>query len=150
YGGNDFVQVLPADSKATAFSSRLTHKIGSGIFSARYNFTDDDSIIPGVGGAIDSSIGADSRTQNLSLSFESPTSKTGVNRIGFTFGRAGLDFPMQPGSPFLFGEAPATINLARLAASIPLFPLKGVYLKPLSTPYGTFGPFGRTGPIGRL
>src|SRR5207253_6307982 len=56
----------------------------------------------------------------------------------------------QSGSPLLFGESQSTLNLGLLGSDIFDFPRKEVYLKPLVTPFGTFGPFGRTGPIGQL
>src|SRR5262249_7980149 len=115
-----------------------------------YNFTKDDSIIPSVGGAINASLGARTDTQNLSLCLESGLSNSISNQFRVSYGRTVLNFDQQPGSPLLFGETKETIDLEHLASDISNFPRKDIYLKPLVTPYGTFGPFGRTGPIGQL
>jgi hypothetical protein len=150
YGINNFTQLLPATLNGTVFSIKLTHKIGNSVLTGRYNFTDDDSIIPAVGGAINATLGTDTRTQNLSLFYDSTVSNNSFNQIRVSYGRTTLAFPPQPGSPLLFGETRETLNLGLLASDIRDFPRSDAYLRPLQTSFGTFGPFGRTGPIGQL
>src|SRR5262249_21913194 len=55
YGGNDFTQVLRADADGTVFSGKITQRFGQSVFTGRYNFTQDSSIIPSVGDAINAS-----------------------------------------------------------------------------------------------
>jgi hypothetical protein len=150
YGVNDLARVLPLTFNGTVFSIKLTHKIGNSVLTGRFNFTDDDSIIPAVGSAINATLGTDTRTQNLSLFYDSTVSSNSFNQVRFSYGRTTLAFPQQPGSPLLFGETADTLNLGLLANDIADFVRKEPYLSPLTTPYGTFGPFGRTGPIGQL
>ncbi|MBL8149793.1 MAG: TonB-dependent receptor, partial [Blastocatellia bacterium] len=152
YGLNNFTQNLRADADANIFSFKLTHKIGTSLLTGRYNFTDDNSIIPSVGGAINGAIGTDTRTQNLSLFYDSSLSNTSFNQVRFSYGRTVLAFPQQSGSPLLFGQA-SPFDPARLAAELNQFPQivrTDVFSAPVTTPFGTFGPFGRTGPIGQI
>jgi hypothetical protein len=103
--------------------------------AARYNLTDDQSVLPFTGDAINSSIAANTRTQNLSL-FLNSTPASFANALRVSFGRTALGFPADEGSPLLFGSAPS--------AQFPTL------TRTVNTSYGTFGPFGSTGPIGQL
>ena len=105
-------------------------------FAARYNLTDDQSIIPFTGDSINSSIGTNTRTQNVSL-FLNSTPAPVANALRFSFGRTALNFPPGDGSPLVFGSAPVAGFPAALTRSV-------------GTRYGTFGPFGATGPIGQV
>ena len=137
FSGNNYTQVRPGEGSGAMFSLKLDwHPASSHSFAARYNFTDDQSVIPFTSEAIDSSLGTETRTQNLSLFLNSTTSRYG-NALRFSYGRTRLDFPPQPGSPLLFGSNPSEQLPPRFAQVI-------------ETPYGSFGPFGATGPIGQL
>ena len=98
--------------------------------SGRYNFTDDDTILPVTGEAIFSSLRALVRTQNLSVIFNSTFSPKVVNQARFSYGRTTLGFEevrnpsllpstALPGEPFLL-NAPFIIN-----ATEPMFDNNG-------------------------
>ncbi|HJQ71134.1 MAG TPA: carboxypeptidase-like regulatory domain-containing protein [Blastocatellia bacterium] len=136
YGRNTYSEVLPADADGTIFSFRLDHPniraFGADhSLTGRYNFTDDDTILPVTGEAIFSSLRALTRTQNLSLIFSSTFSSRVVNQARFSFGRTTLGFEevrnsqllpssTLPGEPFLL-NAPLLIN-----ATEPMFDNGGV------------------------
>ena len=105
-------------------------------FFTRYNFTDDESLIPFTSEAINSSLGTNTRTQNVSLFLNSTTAHFG-NALRFSYGRTRLSFPPEKGSPLLFGSGPR--------AELP-----EQFDQTVETSYGRFGPFGATGPIGQL
>src|SRR5581483_8992801 len=113
------------------------------------NFTNDNSIIPSVGGAINATIGTHVRTENLSLFYDTTLAANTFNQVRFSYGRTTLSFPVQPGSPLLFGENANTLNTSELAREIGTDKTAQVYLSPVTSSFGTFGPFGRTGPIGQ-
>ena len=104
--------------------------------NARYNFTNDRSILPFTGDAINSAIGTRTRVQNLSL-FANSTLPSLVNALRISYGRTRLAFPISDGDDLIFGSAPSD----QLPAS---------FQQPIETRYGKFGPFGSTGPIGQL
>jgi hypothetical protein len=106
YGENTFTKVMPASGNGSVFSFKVTEQItADNTFNARYNFTDDDRILPSVNRAINSSIGADTRTQNLSLILDSALSSLLFNQARFSYGRTRLEFFEQPGSPFIFSSS---------------------------------------------
>jgi hypothetical protein len=106
YGANTFTQVLPANGHGTVFSSKITHEINANhTLNARYNFTDDNRVIPAVNRAISSSIDAATRTQDISLILDSALSPTLFNQARFSYGRTRLGFSGMPGSPFQFQSA---------------------------------------------
>jgi hypothetical protein len=106
YGENTFSKVLPASGKGSVFSFKVTQQItANNSFNARYNFTDDDRILPSVNRAINSSIQADTRTQNLSLILDSALSPFLFNQARFSYGRTRLDFLELDGSPFIFSSS---------------------------------------------
>ncbi len=105
-------------------------------FAARYNITDDSSVLPFTSDAIHSSLATRTRTQNLSLFLNSTTAQFG-SALRISYGRTRLAFPEEGSSPFLFGSPYNN----RLPAS---------FAQMIETAYGKFGPFGATGPIGQL
>ncbi len=125
YGRNTYSEILPADADGTIFSVRLDHPNIQAFgadhsLTGRYNFTDDDTILPVTGEAIFSSLRALVRTQNLSLIFSSTFSSKVVNQARFSFGRTTLGFEevrnsallpssTLPNEPFLL-NAPFVIN----------------------------------------
>src|SRR5262249_14729744 len=68
---NTSTQAIPADARSTISSVRLDHSLKAfgrdHILTGRYNFANDDTILPVTGEAIFSSLRALVRTQNLSL-----------------------------------------------------------------------------------
>lgn len=103
FGPNTYSEELPADGQGSIASFRLTHQFTqNNTFNARYNFTDDDRVLPSVNQAIRSTIMSDSRTQNLSLILDSALSSRLINQARFSYGRTRLDFPEYPGNPLIF------------------------------------------------
>jgi len=103
YGANTLTQVLPANGHGSVGSGRLTQVINANnTVNARYNITDDGRTLPSVNRAIDSSIQASTRTQDLSLIVDTALSPVMFNQGRFSYGRTRLDFTPRPGSPFDF------------------------------------------------
>ena len=103
YGENTYTEILPADGEGVVFSFRLTHQVTDrNAVNARYNFTDDSRILPSVNRAIRSTIGSDSRSQNLSLILDSEVTNTISSLARFSFGRTRITFPEHPTSPLIF------------------------------------------------
>ncbi len=104
YLENTFTEVLPASADGTIFSIKLDQNIKAfkkeHLFTARYNFTDDDTILPVTGEALFSSLRALVRTQNLSLFFNSPFSPRLANQFRASYGRTTLGFE-EVRNPFL-------------------------------------------------
>lgn len=111
YGANTFTEVLPASADGNIFSFKLDQNIRAfnkdHIFSARYNFTDDDTTLPVTGEALFSSMRALVRTQNLSLFFNSSLSAQLANQFRTSYGRTTLGFE-EVRDPYLI---PAGSNL---------------------------------------
>lgn len=106
YGTNTYTEILPADGRGTVLSFRLTHQVSArNALNARYNFTDDDRVLPTVNRAIRSTIGSRSRSHNLSLILDSEITDTLFNQARFSFGQTRLGFPEHPDSPFTFSGA---------------------------------------------
>ncbi len=116
YGENTYTQVLPADGRGTIFSTKLEHNLKAWgkdhTVTGRYNFTNDERIVPSVGGALFSSLIPRVGTQNLSLFLNSQLSTTTANQVRLSFGRTRLRFTEKrdaylrdakfaPGQPFL-------------------------------------------------
>ncbi len=96
YGANTYTQVLPADGSATIFSGKVDHSFKTWghdhILTARYNFTNDERIVPSVGGALFSSLIPRVGTQNLSLFLNSQLSDKLANQLRGSYGRTRLRF----------------------------------------------------------
>jgi hypothetical protein len=125
YRNNTYTEVLPASADGTIFSIKLDRNLRAfgkdHILTARYNFTDDDTILPVTGEAIFSSLRALVRAQNLALSFNSGLSARTANQFRFSFGRTNLEFEevrnrfltpstLVPNTPFLL-NAPLLLNV---------------------------------------
>ncbi|HEY3129924.1 MAG TPA: carboxypeptidase-like regulatory domain-containing protein [Acidobacteriota bacterium] len=140
FGSHTYSQVKRNEASGSVFSIKHDWYINSAhSFAARYNFTNDNSILPFTSDAINSSLATSTRTQNVSLFLNSSTPGY-ANALRFSYGRSRLAFPPEKSSPFLFGSA-VTDDFTR------------VFARPtrvLQTSYGRFGPFGATGPIGQL
>ncbi|MCI0421045.1 MAG: carboxypeptidase regulatory-like domain-containing protein [Acidobacteria bacterium] len=96
YGPATFTQILPASADGNIFSIKLDQNINAfgskHVLSGRYNFTDDDTILPVTGEALFSTLRALVRTQNLSLLFDSPLSARAANQFRLSYGRTSLKF----------------------------------------------------------
>ncbi len=93
FGPNTFTEELSASAKGTIFSGKLDHNIGKNhTLSGRYNFTDDNTILPYTGEAIFSSLRALIRTQDFAVSFNSALSNNVANQARFSYGRTSLNF----------------------------------------------------------
>ena len=96
YGPNTFTEVLPASASGNILSGKLDHNLNafgkSHSIAARYNFTDDDTILPVTGEALFSSLRALVRAQDFALSFDSALSARAANQFRFSFGRTRLNF----------------------------------------------------------
>lgn len=112
YGANTYTQSLPASGDGAIASFRLTQRFTDNHWlNARYNFGGDERQLPSVNRAINSAIEAETRSQNLSLVFDSALSDTRFNQARFSFGRTRLDFQERPGSPFIFrSDKPGAVN----------------------------------------
>jgi carboxypeptidase family protein len=103
YGNNTYTAILPADGAGSVFSLRVNHRlIGSTTLSARYNFTDDNRVLPAINRAIGSTISSATRTQNLSLIADTALSATLYSQARFSYGRTRLEFPEYPNNPSRF------------------------------------------------
>ncbi|MBX7218458.1 MAG: TonB-dependent receptor [Blastocatellia bacterium] len=110
YGANTFTRILPADAHGTLFSGRLSHQMRllgkDHAFTGRYNLTDDETIIPAVGGGLNASINSRTRTQNISLYLDTTLTASSFNQVRVSYGRTTLGFDEQPGSPYVFQSRP--------------------------------------------
>ena len=96
YRANTYTEVLPANADGTIFSGKLDHFFNAfgaeHTLSGRYNFTDDDTILPVTGEALFSSLRALVRTQNLSLILNSSGAGNVSNQLRISAGRTSLNF----------------------------------------------------------
>ncbi len=159
YGNNTFTQVLPADGHGTIFSLKLDHNFRlfgpetSHTFTARYNFTDDERMIPAVGGAIYSGVKANVGTQNLSLSLTSQLSPSMANQLRASYGRTRLQFDELRDSrltqSFFLPNEPFLLNTDLLSNfTSPDFPLPFVDMRP--SPGGGGVENRSLGPVGQI
>lgn len=137
FGLHNYSQARRSEGRGEVYSVKLDlYHSAAHSFAGRYNFTDDNSVLPFTGDAINSSLGTSTRTQNLSLFLNSVLGSYG-SALRVSYGRTRLAFPADRSSPLLFGSRPSE----RFPASL---------VRTVETPYGQFGPFGSTGPIGQL
>lgn len=105
YGPNTYTAILPADGTGTIFSGKLDQNFRwirnwTHTLTGRYNFTDDESVLPTTGDALFSSLRPQVRTQNLSLLLNTTPSSTTSNTTRFSYGRTSLSFA-EVRDPFL-------------------------------------------------
>jgi hypothetical protein len=100
YGYNTRTEILPADAAGSILSLKMDHQLKAfgkdHTLSGRYNFSNDNTILPVTGEALFSPIRSKVRTQNLSLFFDSTLSNMASNQIRVSYGRTTLnldDFP---------------------------------------------------------
>ena len=147
YGPNTFTEVLSASAKGTIFSGKLDHNIGKNhTLTGRYNFTDDNTILPVTGEGLFSSLRALVRTQNFALSFNSALSSNVANQARFSYGRTSLNFrevrdplllPSEqfPDVPFLL-NAPLIQNVTSPGTEPSFSTLSGVNTEEFTGPLG--------------
>jgi hypothetical protein len=105
YGRNTYTEVLPADGKGSIFSGKLTHRFDDrNTLYARYNFTDDNRVLPSVNRAIRSTILSNTRTQDLSLIFDRELGSKIFSQARFSYGRTRLEFSPRRDNPFIFSK----------------------------------------------
>jgi hypothetical protein len=96
YGDNTFTRILPADASGTIGSLRLDQDLTlagrAHRLAARYNLTDDQSILPVTGEALFSTMRAEVRTQNFSLVVGGTISPAINHELRLSYGRTRLDF----------------------------------------------------------
>lgn len=153
FGGNTYSQVGESRGSGWTLSDKIDWIIsGSHTFTARYNFTDDHLLIPFTGDSINSSLATDTRTHNISTYFNTVKPEFG-NTVRLSYGRTRLSFPVEKGSPLLFGSDPDDAYreavLGGLAGMEREELLKAIST-PIETEFGDFPAFGATGPIGLL
>jgi hypothetical protein len=127
YGANTYTQVLPADGSGTIFSAKLDHSFAAWghahTATGRYNFTNDERLVPVVGGALFSGLLPRVGTQNVSLFLNSQLSDKLANQLRASYGRTRLRFSEQrdaylrpstyaPQEPFLL-NAPLLGNTSK-------------------------------------
>lgn len=110
YGDNTFTKILPADGHGSVASFKVTQQVREkSTLYGRYNFTDDTRILPSVNRAINSTVRSGSRTQDLSLIFNSTLTLRLSNQARFSYGRTRIGFSDYPGSPFIFSSSSTEI-----------------------------------------
>ncbi len=156
YGANTFTQVLPANADGTIFSIKLDQNIKAfnqeHTLTGRYNFTDDDTILPVTGEALFSSLRAKVRTQNISLFFNSSPSPQLANQFRASYGRTSLRFE-EVRNPFLLPGGSGLSNPRERA-----FLLNAPYIYNTTLPgenpsfqiLDNYGTENITGPIGQV
>ncbi len=160
YGANTFSQVLPADADGTIFSLKLDHSFNKNhIFAARYNFTDDDTLLPVTGEALFSALAAKVRSQNFSFIFHSILSNRAVNEFRASWGRTSLNFDDPQLIEFSSFLKPSTFPLtnqedARFLLNAALLDENGNPISGKNTETGISNNFSAdgdgTGPIGQV
>lgn len=106
YGKNNYAQVLPADGDGTVLSAKVTQQFAPNyLLNVRYNFTDDERILPSINRAIRSSLTAQARTQNLSLIFDGQLTAKQFLQARFSYGRTRLGFAEQPDNKLIFSTS---------------------------------------------
>jgi hypothetical protein len=133
YGANTYTASLPANADAALGSIRFDHHFDKGkttnVVTARYNITDEQSILPVTGGAIFSSLEPRLRTQNLAFYISTNFTPRTSEVVRLSYGRTSAHFdpvstsgllPSQllPGTPMLL-NAPLLLNLTTPESSLP-------------------------------
>ncbi len=133
YGPNTLTRVLPASGRGTILSGKLDDNFSlrgrAQSATLRYNFTNDERIIPVTGGALFSTLKPRVRTQNLSFFLNSELSAANArrplfNQVRLSYGRTRLRFAevrdtefqipsdAYPQTPFLL-NAPLLFNVTQ-------------------------------------
>lgn len=124
YGRNTLTRVLPASGDGKILSGKINSSFKAfnreHQLTTRYNFTDDQRIIPVTGGALFSSLRPRVQTQNFSTFLNSELTGTDVkvpifNQLRLSYGRTRLAFDEVRDTEFLsrsslFPNAPFLLN----------------------------------------
>jgi hypothetical protein len=155
YGPATFTQVLPAGADGNIFSFKLDQNVNAfgrrHLLSGRYNFTNDNTVLPVTGEALFSSLRARVRTQNVSILFDSPISARAANQFRLSYGRTSLGF-REARDPFLLPGGNGLTNPKEKA-----YLLNAPYIYNASTAAGSqfqivdgFDTERLTGPLGQI
>jgi hypothetical protein len=163
YGAGNYTEVLPAGADGSIFSAKLDRNIRAfgrdHSLTGRYNFTDDDTILPVTNEALFSSLRALVRTQNFALSFNTALSSRAANQFRFSFGRTNLAFEevrnpfllpstALPNTPFLL-NAPLLVNVTLPGGDPSFLSLGGFNTESGLGPVAGLANTG-TGPVGQV
>ncbi|HXU37792.1 MAG TPA: carboxypeptidase-like regulatory domain-containing protein [Blastocatellia bacterium] len=139
FGANTFTELLAADGLGNLLSFRMTHRLAEmHTLDARYNFTDDDRILPSVNRAIRSTLESGTRSHNLSLMLNSTLSPRLYNLARFSFGRTSLSFSDYPDNPFIFSRS-STGTVGRGGSTVPFTSQTGPIGELLIEPFSPVG-----------
>jgi hypothetical protein len=104
YNKNTFTQILPSDARGHVFAFRLDRAFNgtdsksesivnrTQALSGRYNFADDDTLLPVTGGALFSSLRAKVRAQNAAFFYNVTLAPHLVTELRGSYGRTSLKF----------------------------------------------------------
>jgi hypothetical protein len=117
YGEHNYTEILPADGRGAIGSIGVDHAMllfgKETELTGRYNLTDDVRIVPAVGGALFSTIEADTRTQNLSFIATTVLTPRLSNLFRASYGRTRIDFAERRNSylaPSALASTPFLLN----------------------------------------
>jgi hypothetical protein len=131
FGANNLTQVLRARGDGNIASVRTDYQFSpfgkASLLTFRYNLSDDETLIPAVGNAINSGINSRTRTNNFAFDLTTQLSSRFSNQVRLSYGRNTLNFDQAAGSPFIFQSQSTGVDLT-----------------------GDGVPDGRTGPLGRI
>ncbi|HJR05875.1 MAG TPA: carboxypeptidase-like regulatory domain-containing protein [Pyrinomonadaceae bacterium] len=151
YGANTFTQVLPADGEGKILSGKFDANFKAlgrqHSLTNRYNFTDDERVIPSTGGALFSSLRPRVRTQNNSFFFNSELSGANstrplFNQLRLSYGRTRLNFAEERDQTF---ERAASLVNEPFLLNAPL--LENFTLPEFPNVNGQFQIRANTGPV---
>jgi hypothetical protein len=91
YGGNTLSEILPADGSGQILSAKFDQTFDGNSIGARYNSSDDTSVLSSTGGALFSAIRPRVRTQDFIVNAISNFASL-TNSFRFTFGRTSMHF----------------------------------------------------------
>ncbi|HKQ08997.1 MAG TPA: carboxypeptidase-like regulatory domain-containing protein [Blastocatellia bacterium] len=105
FAANTYTELLPASGDGTIFSGKLTHQVNArNSLAGRYNFTNDMRLLPSVNQAIRSTVESHTKTQDLSIIFDTQLQARLFNQARFSYGRTRLRIAPVADSPFTFSK----------------------------------------------
>jgi hypothetical protein len=138
YGANTVTQFLETSGEGWLATAKTDYQFAPWsrptTLSVRYDFTDDETLIPSVDDAVKASLLSRTRTHNVAAVVNTQVGEHDSNQIRLSFGRTSLGFDEVPGSRLVF-ESP--------------FGLSGPVGRILYTPYSPLGVDPFTFPQGR-
>ena len=166
YSANTYTAVLPNDAHGYVVSGRIDKELAlrgrASTFTLRLNDTNDTTDLPSVGGAIFSSLRAETRTTNVATYFTAALSSRLFNTLRVSYGNSGAAFdplpsPLLPSDAIKSGpeagfllNAPLLVNLTSTfgGSSNPIYVSPSTI--PVSDGYNTDSSESVTGPIGQV